>query len=97
MSTVKRVIQNSGIHGIFFYLGKNSLALLLFSPIFSIFTKQYGAIFSFNFTHLLCTIFSLVLVIALSMLTAYIFDKTRLPRFIMGANLYQKYAVLRNS
>ena len=81
----------------FVYLGRNSLALLLFSPIFSILTKQYGAIFSFDSTHLLWTIFSLVLVIALSMLTAYICDKTRLPRFIMGTNLYQKYAVVRNS
>lgn len=83
------------IKSIFLYLGRNSLALLLFSPIYSILTKQYGAVFSFDPTHLLWTVFSLVLVIALSMWTAYICDKMKLPRIVMGVNLYQGYSEIR--
>lgn len=83
------------IKNMFLYLGRNSFSILLFSPIFSILTKQYSAMFSFDFTHLLWTVFSLVLVIGLSLLLAFVCDKMRISRFIMGANLYLKYSEIR--
>lgn len=80
---------------IFVFLGKNSFALLLFSPIFSILTKQYISFFSFDSTHFLWTFLSLCLVIGLSLLLAFVCDKMRISRFIMGANLYLKYSEIR--
>ena len=79
------------IKNMFLYLGRNSFSILLFSPIFSILTKQYSAMFSFDFTHLLWTVFSLVLVIGLSLLLAFVCDKMRISRFIIGTNLYLKF------
>lgn len=79
----------------FVFLGKNSFALLLFSPIFSILTKQYISFFSFDSTHFLWTFLSLCLVIGLSLLLAFVCDKMRISRFIMGANLYLKYSEIR--
>lgn len=79
------------VKSLFVYLGRNTLALLLFSPIFSILTKQYASYFSFDSTCLLWTVLSLGVVISLSLLFAFVCDKTRMPGFVMGCQLYQRY------
>lgn len=79
------------IRRLFMYVGRNSLAVVLFSPIFSVLAKQYTSLFTFDTTHLLWSFTSLVLVMALCLLSAWLCDKTRLPNCLMGTNIYRKF------
>ena len=80
------------IRRLLMYVGRNSLAVVLFSPIFSVLAKQYTSLFTFDTTHLLWSFTSLVLVMALCLLAAWLCDKTRLPSLLMGANIYRKFS-----
>lgn len=73
------------------YLGRNSLCIVLFSPIFTVFTKFYSPLFDFDSTHILYAIFSLSLVIGLCLLCAWICDKLNISKIICGNILYNKY------
>lgn len=77
---------------LFMYVGKNSFAVLLFSPLFSVLAKQYTSLFVFDATHLLWAFASLALVIALCLLAAKLCDETRLTSLFMGRELYRKFS-----
>ena len=72
------------------YIGRNSLAIVLFSPLFTVVTKFYAPFFAFDESAILWTIFSLVLIVSLCLLCAILFDRLSLSRFIMGKNIYSK-------
>ncbi len=66
----------------FMYLGRNSLAMVIFSPIFTIICSRFIPYFKFDPTHLLFAIFSLVITVEGCMLCAWISDKLGLSRFL---------------
>ena len=72
------------------YIGRNSLAILVFSPFFTVFTKFYAPIFAFDKTAILWTLFSLALVVSLCLLCAALFDRLSLSRIIAGKNIYSR-------
>lgn len=76
---------------LFAYLGKNSLIIVLFSPIFTVVTKQYIHLFDFDSTYLLWAIVSLVIVLILCLLFGMLCDKLRISQFIIGGKMYNKY------
>ena len=72
------------------YIGRNSLAIVLFSPLFTVVTKFYAPFFVFDESAILWTIFSLVLIVSLCLFCAMLFDRLSLSRFIVGKNIYSK-------
>lgn len=72
------------------YIGRNSLAILVFSPLFTVFTKFYAPIFAFDKTAILWTVVSLSLVVSLCLLCARLFDRLSLSRIIAGKNIYSR-------
>lgn len=72
------------------YIGRNSLAIVLFSPLFTVATKVYAPFFAFDESVILWTIFSLVLIVSLCLLCAILFDRLSLSRIIVGKNIYSK-------
>ena len=72
------------------YIGRNSLAILVYSPLFTVFTKFYAPIFAFDKTAILWTLFSLALVVSLCLLCAALFDRLSLSRIIAGKNIYSR-------
>lgn len=72
------------------YIGRNSLAIVLFSPLFTVFTKFYAPFFAFDDSTILWTIFSLLLTVSLCLFCAILFDRLSLSRFIVGKNIYSK-------
>ena len=72
------------------YIGRNSLVIVLFSPLFTVATKFYAPFFAFDESAILGTIFSLVLIVSLCLLCAMLFDRLSLSRIIVGKNIYSK-------
>lgn len=72
------------------YIGRNSLAIVLFSPLFTVATKFYAPFFAFDESTILWTIFSLVLIVSLCLFCAMLFDRLSLSRVIVGKNIYSK-------
>ena len=72
------------------YIGRNSLAIVLFSPLFTVVTKFYAPFFAFDESAILWTIFSLVLIVSLCLFCAMLFDRLSLSRIIVGKNIYSK-------
>lgn len=72
------------------YIGRNSLAIVLFSPLFTVVTKFYAPFFAFDDSTILWTIFSLTLIVSLCLLCAMLFDRVSLSRMIGGKNIYSK-------
>ena len=72
------------------YIGRNSLAILLFSPLFTVATKIYAPFFAFDDSAILWTIFSLLLIVSLCLFCAMLFDRLSLSRIIAGKNIYSK-------
>ena len=72
------------------YIGRNSLALVLFSPLFTVTTKILAPLFAFDDSGVLGTIFCLSLVAALCLFCAMLFDRLSLSRIIVGKNIYSK-------
>ena len=72
------------------YIGRNSFAILLFSPLFTVATKFYTPIFAFDNSAILWTVISLALVVSLCLLCAMLFDRLSLSRIIVGKNIYSK-------
>lgn len=79
------------IQNIFLWLGKNSLAIVLFSPLFTIITKTYVKYFSFDPTFITWAICSLILVISLCLTSAWICDKLKISPKLIHKNMYTKY------
>lgn len=67
-----------------YYLGRNSLLLYLFSPIFTILCKFMQPLFAFDPTALLFWVVALALCAGGSLLTGWLIEKMRLGRFIFG-------------
>ena len=72
------------------YIGRNSLAIVLFSPLFTVATRIYAPLFAFDESVILWTIFSLVLIVSLCLFCAILFDRLSLSRIIVGKNIYSK-------
>ena len=72
------------------YIGRNSLAIVLFSPLFTVVTKFYAPFFAFDNSTILWTLFSLLLIVSLCLLCAILFDRLPLSRVIVGKNIYSK-------
>ena len=64
------------------YLGRNSLAIVIFSPIFTLVTKKAAPLFSFDPTALCFTVVALVFIVLACLACAWLSDKLRLSRFI---------------
>ncbi len=70
------------------FIGENTLAILLFSPMFTIIAKRFVPLFSFDPTAMLYTAVSVVFTIAGSMAVAYMMDWLKLSRWFSGKRLY---------
>lgn len=64
------------------YIGRNSLAIVIFSPIFTLITKKVAPLFSFDPTALCFTVVALVFIVLACLACAWLSDKLRLSRFI---------------
>jgi fucose 4-O-acetylase-like acetyltransferase len=83
---------NSKVSNLITYLGKNSLSVVYFSPIYTIVAKFFNPIFSFDSTALLYFVIATSFVIALSIFTALILDRLKMTRYIfMKENIYVKF------
>ena len=77
------------------YIGRNSLAIVVFSPIFTIATKKVAPYFSFDPTAITFAIVSLALIVACCLLCAYLSDKLRISRFVFLKDyFYRPYTLL---
>ena len=70
------------------FIGENTLAILLFSPMFTIIAKRFVPLFSFDPTAMLYTAVSVAFTIAGSMAVAYMMDRFKLSRWFSGKKLY---------
>ncbi len=76
----------------FAYLGRNSLAVVLFSPAFTMVSNKLIKYISFGPLQLLFALLSLVIAIAGCMLLTWISDKLGLSRFLFcKERAYSKY------
>ena len=64
------------------YFGRNSLAIVVFSPIFTLITKMAAPYFAFDSTALCFTILALAFIVAGCLLCAWMSDKLGLSRFV---------------
>lgn len=64
------------------YLGCNSLAIVVFSPIFTVVTKMAAPLFSFDQTAICFATFALVFVVGCCLFCAWACDKLRVSQFI---------------
>ncbi len=79
------------VKSFFSYIGRNSLSIVLFSPVFMIITKVYFPLFVFDSTVILWMIFSLVLVCLLCLVSAALFDKLKISDVLIGKNMYSPF------
>lgn len=70
------------------FIGENTLAILLFSPMFTIIAKRFVPLLSFDPTAMLYTAVSVAFTIAGSMAVAYMMDWLKLSRWFSGKRLY---------
>ena len=70
------------------FIGSNTLAVLLFSPMFTILAKRFVPLFAFDPTASLYTVFSVAFVLAGSLAVAYVMDRLNLSRWFSGKSLY---------
>ena len=81
-------VVHKGISSSVSMIGRNSLCIVLFSPIFTIPSKFYLRCFDFDPSGWLFGLFSVGLVIALCLLTAKLSDRAGISRYIFGRRLY---------
>ena len=78
------------------YIGRNSLAIVVFSPIFTIATKMMAPYFSFDPTAITFAVVALALIVACCLACAYLSDKLKLSRFIfLKEKFYRPYSALK--
>ena len=83
---------SSGIRRLLRYLGSNSLAILVFSPIFTVVTKLAVPYFSFDPTAVCFAVFALIFVVVGCLCCAWLSDKLHLSRFVFAKDqFYVKY------
>lgn len=74
--------SNSKIKNFISFLGKNSLSIVYFSPLFTITVKLFNSLFSFDKTAIVFLLFAITYVVGFSLLSAYIMDKLGLTKLI---------------
>lgn len=72
------------------YIGRNSLAIVLFSPLFTVVAKVCAPFFAFDGTRIIGTICCLSMIVTLCLFCAILFDRLSLSRIIVGKNIYSK-------
>ena len=77
---------SNGVRRFFNYLGSNSLAILVFSPIFTVITKMAVPYFCFDSTAICFTVCALTFVVAGCLCSAWLSDKLRLSHFLFAKN-----------
>ena len=70
------------------FIGANTLAILLFSPIFTIITKTFVPFFAFDPTAMSYTLVSVAFVLAGSLGIAFVMDRLKLSQWFSGKPLY---------
>ena len=82
----------SGIRRLLHYLGSNSLAILVFSPIFTVITKMAVPYFSFDSTAICFAVIALTFVVAGCLICAWLSDKLNLSQYLFAKDhFYVKY------
>lgn len=71
-------------------IGKNTLAILLFSPMFTILTKRFVPFLSFDPTTLLFTVVSVAFCIVGCLAVTYLLDKCKISSYLFGEEQYLK-------
>ena len=71
-------------------VGRNTLAILLFSPMFTIITKRFVPFFSFDPTTILFTMVSVAFCIVGCLAVTYLLDKCRCSSYLFGEKQYLK-------
>lgn len=71
-------------------VGRNTLAILLFSPMFTIITKRFVPLFSFDPTTILFTVVSVTFCIVDCLAVTYLLDKCRCSSYLFGEKQYLK-------
>lgn len=80
------------VRNVLCYIGRNSLAIVVFSPIFTLATKRFQSLFSFDPTVISFTIVAVILVVSGCLLCSWISDKLRISRFIfIREDFYSPY------
>ena len=78
------------------YIGRNSLAIVVFSPIFTILTKKVAPLFSFDPTAICFAVVALAFIVACCLLCAYLFDKLHISRFVfIKDSFYRPYHFMK--
>ena len=77
------------------YVGRNSLAIVIFSPIFTLATKKVAPFFSFDSTAVCFTLVALAFIVMACLACAWLSDKLKISRFIfLKDRFYRSYRPL---
>ena len=80
------------LKGLLCYLGRNSLAIVVFSPLFTVLTKIVAPYFSFDPTDVCFALFALSFVVACSLASAWLCDKLHISSILFfKENFYAEY------
>lgn len=66
------------------FIGKNTLSILLFSPVFTMLSKLFLPYFSFDSSGMLYLFFSLILTVAGCLFIVWSMDRVKLSKFFFG-------------
>ena len=80
----KEAFPRGGLVGAALFLGRNSLPLYVFSPIFTILCKRFVPYLQFDPTGLIFLLVSLVFCVSGSLAIAWAMDKTGISRYFFG-------------
>jgi len=69
---------------IFLYIGRNTLVILLFSPIFTLLSKKFVSLFSWDPTRISFMFASIVFTLIGCIVLAWIFDQLHISQFFFG-------------
>ena len=82
----------NGTRRLLHYLGSNSLAILVFSPIFTVITKMAVPYFSFDPTVICFAVLALIFVVVGCLFCAWLSDKLHLSQYLFAKDhFYVKY------
>lgn len=70
------------------YLGRNSLAIVLFSPIFTVVTKFVAPYFKFDSTVIFFVVFSTSFVLTCCLISAWLCDKLHISKFLFFKDVF---------
>jgi len=88
---IYKYMPNNMVSKVVCHVGKNSLAIVLFSPILTILTKSYVSLFEFDDTVILWMFVSVILVHSLSIIGIKLADFTHISQVMTGKKLYISY------